>query len=602
MLVCDFIVEQLVRCGVDAFFVLTGGAIAPLIDAVARNPRASLYCFQHEQSASMAVDAYFRVAGRMACVAVTSGPGAQNVLNGLCGCYFDSVPALFITGQVNMRESLDFIRSKPRQVGFQETAVVASFAPYSKLCVKAVTAEEVPGRLLDALRAALAGRRGPSVIDLPVNVQMSEVVGEVVWGELLATAQLSSAVESAAAPSVVLPTRASSALAAASRPVIVIGQGARDSIGAVKALVERAGLPFVLTWAALDLFHHDHPLNMGHIGVYGSRVANFAVQNADLLLVLGARLDTRQTGGNLSKFSTQSVKIVCDIDGHEMDRLEERGVPIAQKYAMDVGAFLAEHLPLATLLLSSSTIGAWKETLRQWTASFGVEQRADFPGFVSPYALFEALNVSLPDDAIVVIDTGATLCWAYQALKVRGSQRVFSNLGNSSMGYALPAAIGAAIADPSRPVLCVIGDGGMQQNIQELVTARHYDLNIKVVVCNNSGYGIIKQFQNAYLGGRHAATSRADLYGAAGVDFAAVAAAYGVRGARVSAVADLALDFSGARRGLEVIDVIVHESQGIQPKLEFGNALENMSPFVDSAAAMVVPPAARVEVSGWVKL
>jgi acetolactate synthase-1/2/3 large subunit len=185
---------------------------------------------------------------------------------------------------------------------------------------------------------------------------------------------------------------------------------------------------------------------------------------------------------------------------------------------------------------------------------------------------------------------------------VRGTQRVFSNLGNSSMGYALPAAIGAAIANPSRPVLCVIGDGGMQQNIQELVTARHYDLNIKVVVCNNSGYGIIKQFQNAYLGGRHAATSRADLYGATGVDFAAVAAAYGVRGTRVAALADMTINFSGPRRGLEVFDVIIHEAHGIHPKLEFGNSLENMSPFVDSRSTMIVLPAERIQVSGWVKL
>lgn len=456
MLVCDFIVEQLVRSGVTAFFVLTGGAIAPLVDAISRNDRASLYCFQHEQSASMAVDAYYRVAGRMACVAVTSGPGAQNVLNGLCGCYFDSVPAIFITGQVNTRESLDSVRASPRQVGFQETAVVASFAPFTKFCAKANSAAEIPALLLRALRAAQAGRGGPSVLDLPVDLQMSGLDADVAYGLLdepapgpvaaaeafrnaaatdLAFAEpgaggaASPTAAGATTASAAASVSAAAALRHASRPLVVLGQGARSSVDTVRAFLESSGLPFVVTWAALDLFPHSHPLRVGAFGVYGSRVANLAVQNADLLVVLGARLDTRQTGGRLSSFSTQSVKIVCDIDSEEMQRLEERGVPIAFKFAMDVGSFLTAHMPPSLAELAPA-LGPWKGTLARWAAAFGSELRPDFDGHVNPYALFDNLNVDLPDDAVVVVDTGATLCWAFQSLKPRGSQRIFSNLGN----------------------------------------------------------------------------------------------------------------------------------------------------------------------------
>lgn len=602
MLAVDFIVETLVGYGIDTFFVLTGGAVAPLVDAIARNANAKLHCFQHEQAASMAVDGYYRATGQAACVAVTSGPGVQNVLNGVCGCFYDSVPALFISGQVNMRESLDAIHAKPRQVGFQETPVIECFRPFTKYIQKIRSTNEVAFALREAVRMMQGGRKGPSLLDIPVDVQMStlEDCTCLVLGCGAYNTKDISCVDGVDMNHVVHLVRS------AVRPVILLGNGARNARQHVVKLLQCLHVPFTTSWGGLDLVPLsavEQGMFLGAHGVYGDRVANFALQNADLLLVLGARLDTRQTGGNLEAFSTQSKKIMVDIDADEINKLLERGVNIAMGCKMDVGDFISQLLLLESMR-KPADIAEWRNTMRQWIADYGVEKHAVFDGFVSPYELLLNLNGMLPSDAAVVVDTGATLVWAFQTLRAHTyDQRIFSNLGNSSMGYALPAAIGAAIGAPLRPIICIVGDGGFQQNIQELSTAAHYNLNIKVVILNNNGYGIIKQFQNSYLGGRHVATCSEDLYGVErkGVNFASVARAYGVPAQRITSCDQLTRDLFTAP-GLAVYDVVIHELHGIEPKTDFGNSLENMSPYIESAAAMIVPAPPRLTVTGWVKL
>ena len=578
----------------------------------------------------MAADGYYRATGKVAAIAVTSGPGVQNVLNGVCGCWYDSVPALVISGQVNMRESLDSLHAAPRQVGFQETPVVECFRPFTKYIAKMADAASVPAHLARAMLAMTSGRPGPALLDYPVNVQMTEVEGvvmerpsDVVIAESGGTMSPASiaAVHPPPPPTPNPPPAAlTKLLEAAARPVLILGNGARASMATLRPLLARLGFPVVVTWGGLDLVpaaqdgsgsSSSSPPFLGQYGVYGNRVANFAVQNADLLLVLGARMDTRQTGGNLAHFSRASAKVMVDVDGQEIAKLVERGVPIDAGYVMDVGAFVADLLQPwvdggSTTRRVAATYAPWTATLAAWQAKYGVEDRPCHAGHVSPYACLAAINAADPHDAVFAVDTGATLVWAYQTLRALSpGARIFSNLGNSSMGFALPAAIGAGLGKGAHhPVLCITGDGGFQQNIQELVTAAHCGLNIKVFVFNNSGYGIIKQFQNSYLGGRHAATGAADIYGKhalAGVNFVEVAQAYGVAAHRVTSLADLSPKLVETP-GLAVFDVVIHESQGIQPKLDFGNALENMSPFIESGGDMVVDPAPCFQASGWVKL
>ena len=548
----------------------------------------------------MAADGYHRATGRSACVAVTSGPGVQNVLNGVCGCFYDSVPALVISGQVNMSESLDAITARPRQVGFQETPVIDCYRPFTKYAAKITEAAALPRHLHAAVASMTDGRPGPALLDFPVNLQMTDV-----------------SVEQGACPSVAASFQNQQltskdadhllcTISASSRPLLVIGNGARDEAPFLNELIAACRLPTVVSWGGMDVVQASAPTYYGTIGVYGSRVANFAVQNADLLIVLGSRLDTRQTGGNLARFSVASHKIMVDVDAHEMAKLDERGVPIHDKYVMSVSSFVAQFLrPHAGALAgATSSLDAWRDKVASWQATYLPEHRDTPAGSQSPYDVMDAIKAGLPDDAIVAVDTGATLVWAFQTLTAGSPrQRIFSNLGNSSMGFALPAAIGAALGRPDgAPVVCITGDGGFQQNIQELVTARQLGLNIKVFVFNNSGYGIIKQFQNAYLHGRHTATSSDDIYGhARTVDFVAVAGAYGVAAERVTEPSQLTPKLLAAP-GLVVYDVVIHPDHGIRPKLEFGNSLENMSPFVESAADMLVPPPDRRSASGWVKM
>jgi acetolactate synthase-1/2/3 large subunit len=519
-------------------------------------------------------------------------------MNGLCGCFYDSVPALFISGQVNMKESLDGITARPRQVGFQETPVVDCFRPFTKYAAKITDVRDVNRHLQVALQLMTSGRPGPSLLDYPVNVQMSDV--EDIGGAPIEPCPADKHPHFSDKDAMHLLHK----LTTSSRPVLLLGSGAREEAAFLADFVSKTAIPTVASWGGADIVPASQHY-LGTIGVYGSRVANFAVQNADLLLVLGSRLDTRQTGGNLGKFSVQSYKIMVDVDPNEAAKLDERGVTVELKLCARVSSFVCNFLqPRLRDITKAVQAAPWVATLATWHGKYGEECRPTHDGFLSPYDLLKVVDDALPDSVVVAVDTGATLVWAFQTLTPRGPQRrLFSNLGNSSMGFALPAAIGAAIAKgDDTPIICIIGDGGFQQNIQELVTARQLGLNIKVLVFNNSGYGIIKQFQNSYLGGRHAASSSQDIYGPlATVDFVSVARAYGVKATKVQALTDF--DAKSLRTvGLEVFDIIVHPDHGIQPKLEFGNSLENMSPFVDSAGDMLVPPPARLQASGWVKL
>lgn len=587
MLASDYIVRQLLDWGVDTYFVLTGGAIAPFIDAIARNS-GKYYCFQHEQAASMAADGYYRACGKIACVAVTSGPGAQNILNGLCGCWFDSVPALFITGQVNVRESLDSIAARPRQVGFQETPVVECFRPFCKFVARVVDELSLPQCLLDAFKAAVSGRCGPAVLDMPVNFQMTKVNVPLSSRKIVCNS------ENDATQTLHVNTNLLTTIQTSQRPLLIIGNGARRNAKPLLDFAERAKIPFVLTWAALDLVNTSSSLYLGTLGVYGGRVANFAVQNANLIIALGARLDSRQTGGNPGLFSICSKKIVVDVDVNEITKLTERGIIVEFPVVCDVHTFMRTYL----LQVKTGDTAEWLSVISSWQSAFGYEPHPGFEGYISPYSFFDRLNTLLPSDAIVAVDTGATLVWTFQTLKPTGTQRVFSNLANSSMGYALPAAIGAALAEPSKPVFCIIGDGGMQQNVQELATARRYLLNVKVIVVNNSGYGIIHQFQDAYLDGRQIATTCSEIYGDVGLNFVAIAEAYSIQAFRVCVEEDVAHEMLNSK-GLALFDVIINERHELQPKLCFGNSLCNMSPFIDSAHAMLVPPIPRLAQQGW---
>jgi acetolactate synthase-1/2/3 large subunit len=589
--ISEYLVDCLYHNGIDTYFLVTGGAIVPTVDAIGRKKGIKYYCFQHEQSAAMAAEAYYRTSGKMGVVLSTSGPGAQNLLNGICGCWYESIPCLFITGQVSTYESIDSIATNPRQLGFQEMPVVDSFAPFTKYSAKVNDATTFKDALNKAICLATEGRPGPCLLDLPTNIQNS-----IIESDLVEFTEPTKVVDDNLCSKVEV---IKSKLTQSKRPLILIGHGVTIAKAQHKALqlLNKLNIPFVVSWGGFDAIPHDHPNFIGDIGVYGSRGGNFAIQNCDFLLSIGSRLDTRQTGGDLKTFSRESFKVMVDVDSNEIGK--GRGLNIDLPVVCDAGIFLDECL---VGLYSIHVADDWKGACSTWS-KLALDNRPLKEDVLTSYEFLEHLNTQLPDKSVVIPDEGGHLVWSMQSLKAKNGQRIFSNFGNSSMGYGLPAAIGAAVGTDNL-VVCIDGDGGFQMNIQELQTIKQYDLPVKIFIINNSCYGIIKQFQDAYFDSRYTATDNQDY---TTPDFVAVATAYGIKAVEANKsnykeIINLALN----EKGSILVNVIIDRGQKLTPKLEFGNPLEDMSPYLTDEQIqqnMIVDMIPRRDNSqGWVTL
>ena len=301
MKISELIIEYLLNNGFDTYFLVTGGAIVPMIDSIGSNDKCKYYCFQNEQSAAMAAEGYYRASGKCAVVLTTSGPGAQNIINGLCGAYFESIPILFITGQVSSSESVDNILSNPRQLGFQETDIVYIAEKFTKYCKKVNNFDNILNIFKNGIEQMYYGRYGPILIDIPVDIQMTSTTLQS-FPTIVTNFKKSLDISKI--------TQVKNMINKSKRPLILAGRGIRlsNSIQLFKKFINIVNLPIVTTWNATDIIDNNQNY-IGNIGVYGDRGANFAIQNCDLLLILGSRLDTRQTGGNLKLFSRESKKL-----------------------------------------------------------------------------------------------------------------------------------------------------------------------------------------------------------------------------------------------------------------------------------------------------
>lgn len=589
--VLEYLVDCLVHNDINTFFLVTGGAIVPTIDYIGQHPKVKYYCFQHEQSAAMAAETYFRTTGKLGVVLSTSGPGAQNLLNGICGCWYESVPCLFITGQVSTYESIDSISTQPRQLGFQEMPVVESFCHFTKFSKKINDANDFKNDLETAVKSCFEGRQGPSLLDIPTNIQNNIIKDDLAKFTLY--------------PKVIdvdLDTKLqtlNNKLKSSKRPLLLIGHGVRlsNSIDEINHLVNKLRIPFVVSWGGFDIISHDHSQFIGDIGVYGSRGGNFAIQNCDLLISIGSRLDTRQTGGDLKTFSRESFKVMVDVDKNEM--FKGRGLNIDLPIICDAKIFINQwNKTLPKFEINQE----WVSKCNDWK-KLKLDNRPLKSNVLTSYEFLEHLNTQLPENSIVLPDEGGHLVWSMQSLKAKPNQRIFSNFGNSSMGWGLPAAIGAAV-DTNKTVVCIDGDGGFQMNIQELQTIKHYNLPVKIFIMNNSCYGIIKQFQDSYFNSRYTATESHDY---SVPDFVKIAEAYGIKAVEANKdnykdVISLALNESGSI----LVNVIIDREQKLTPKLEFGNPLEDMSPYLTDEQIqnnMVIDMIPRRDnTQGWVTL
>lgn len=515
---------------------------------------------QHEQAAAMAVDGYSRMTKNFGVAVVTSGPGATNLITGVCCAYFDSIPCLFIDGQVNLWETKG--DRKIRQLGFQETDIIDMVKPITKYAVMVKEPEKIKYHLERAVYLAKSGRPGPVWLDIPMNVQHAEIDPDQLEGfDPQELREEKSRIDQQMVAKIL------GLIKNARRPVIIAGSGIK--LGRAQAefykFIEKLKIPVVSTWSGIDILPHDYPLYIGQFGVYGSRSANFTVQNSDLLISLGSRLDTRQTGGQPKTFAREAVKVVVDIDAGELHK--NWVVPDVALHA-DVKDFL-EDMNQALRDFPALEFGSWPGRCREWKAKYStvLPEFYEQKDSVNSYVFVKTLSEKLPEKSVIVTDQGGNLTWTIQGFEVKKDQELFSAFGNSPMGYALPASVGAAFARPGQDIICIDGDGGFQLNIQELQTVKYYNLPIKMFILNNHSYGIIKQFQEIYFEGRYTGTTAESGYSSP--DFIKVAQAYGISTETIENHGELPgkLDKILKTPGPVLVDVLLAEDQKLVPKL-----------------------------------
>ena len=567
----DYTLKFLEQKKVTKVFLITGGAISFMVDAFSRNNKVKYISVAHEQSAAMMADSYSRLGPNFSCTMVTSGPGATNLITGIACSYFDSIPSLHICGQVNTYEQQDGHKSTKnvRQVGFQETDIVKISKPITKYSYKLKNASEIRYVLEKAYYLATTGRPGPVLIDIPMDLQRV-----VVNPKKLKPYKPVIEKKSLNYKNIII--KIENLLKKSKKPVLILGGGIKCGKAELDLLkfLKILKIPIVTTWSGVDLVDYNNQYYIGNVGVYGSRAANFTVQNSDLIFCLGTRLDTRITGGVPKSFARDAKKIVVDVDRFELDK--KRGLKIDLKVQSHIKKFIQNYLSYQKVIFERDT---WLLKCNKWKAKYPVISKDFFKEkkYVNPYVLMDKLSKTLNKNDIIIADDGGHLTWTIQSFKIKFGQKLFSAFGNSPMGYSLPASIGASIAKGKKRIICIDGDGSIQINLQELHTIDKLKLPIKIFILNNGGYGIIKQFQELYLGKRYEASGK----GVSNPDFKKISNAFNINYNLIKNHNELKkLDKIIDSKKAEIIEVRLKDNQKIIPKLQFGNPIEDLSPLL----------------------
>lgn len=582
----QYVISRLADWGVRDLFMITGGGAMHFNDSVGRETRIRYICTHHEQAAAMAAESYARVSGTTGVLSVTTGPGGINALNGVFGAWTDSVPMLILSGQVK-RETCMSLNGLTdiRQLGDQEVDIIRMVGGITKYAMLIDDPETIRYHLEKAWYLAASGRPGPCWLDIPVDVQSARIDPDSlrgydpsedapVWDQSVIEEQCAEVIRR---------------LAAAERPVLLAGTGIRaaGALDEFRQLIRLLGIPVTTAWTH-DLIASDDPLHCGRPGTIGERAGNFTVQNADVLLVLGSRLNIRQVSYNWPSFARHAFRMQVDIDAAELRKPTVRPhLPVH----CDLKIFLQEMLrQLHARPFDGSRHAGWLAWCRERVARYPVvlaKHRTPEPP-LSPYYFIEQLFERLAKDDVVVCGNAAACIVPYQAARLQENQRLLSNSGAASMGHDLPAALGAAVARHGKRVICLAGDGSIQFNIQELQTILHHQLPIKIFVLDNGGYLSIRQTQANFFGqlvGESAGS------GVSFPEMERIAQAYELPATHI----DSAADFS---RITEVLDtpgpflcrVKLDPAQEFEPRLKSRQLadgtlvspnLEDMYPFLD---------------------
>lgn len=584
MKLSDYVAQKIVEYGIQHVFMVTGGGAMHLNHSFGTHKELECVFNHHEQACAIGAEAYYRLTNKLPLVNVTSGPGGTNAITGVYGAFVDSIGMLVISGQVKWETTVRSTGLPLRQYGDQELDIEELVRPVTKYCVMVTDPQSIRYHLEKALYLATSGRPGPCWLDIPLNVQAAPIDPDTL--PAFDPAELDEPwkrtdLNSASADIL-------KKIAAAKRPVVFAGGGVRLSgqHDAFIRLVEKLGIPVVTGWNAHDAIWDSHPNYAGRPGTIGDRAGNFTVQNADLLLILGSRLNIRQVSYNWKSFAREAYKIWVDIDENELKK------PTV-KADMPIHASLTDLLPI---LAGQAYAGASQEhkTWLEWCK----ERQRRFPAVlpeywdnekVNPYCFIKTLFDQLPENQIVVTANGSACVISFQAAVLKIGQRLWTNSGCATMGYDLPGAIGACKASGGKPIVCLAGDGSIMMNLQELQTIAGNRLPIKIFILNNSGYVSIFQTHRNFFNGVE--VGGGPKSGVTFPNFSRLSAAFDLPFIQCAQHSNMekAIADTLAIEGPAVCEIMIDENLSFAPKLGAKQwpdgritspALEDLSPFL----------------------
>ncbi len=560
----DFIATYLESKGITTVFELTGGMITHLLDSFYLKTKVKIISMHHEQAAAFAADACGRVSRLPGIAMATSGPGATNLLTGIASCYFDSSPAIFITGQVNISELKG--ERAIRQLGFQETDIVTMANVITKKSYLVTDANDLPAIMEEAFELSTSGRPGPVLIDIPMNIQREFI-------NVKANSKKKS-IKSVKIDNAIL-SQLFAAISASKQPLILLGRGIKTTSLSkeLQTFLKITQVPVVTSLLGLDAIDYHSKQRAGFIGSYGNRWANIALGECDLLIVLGSRLDIRQTGADTRFFENRTIYHV-DCEVGEINNRVKGCVSIVAELKSFLESFNKKY---AGKLIDKKT--AWYQSINSLRKKWPDDKELTCTG-INPNHFMHVLSQQSKESKAYIADVGAHQMWAAQSLEIQKNQLFLTSGGMGAMGFALPAAIGASFSFDKKSVVAIIGDGSMQINLQELQTIVRNKLPIKIIVVNNESLGMITQFQQSYFEERYQST----LWGYTAPDFKKIGLAYGIPSKTITKTNQIsdAVNWMWNKENKNkavLLQVMIAPLTNIFPKIAFGKPLTEMEPF-----------------------
>lgn len=581
MKVSDLIATFLSQENIKLVFGVTGGASLHLLSSFSQNKNIRVIYNHHEQGSSFSADAVWRLSREIGVAVATSGPGAMNLIPGIGSSFFDSIPSLFLTGQVATFRNSEGMGI--RQYGFQETDIVQMVTPITKYACKIVNYHDILFQLKKALTIAKAGRMGPVLIDIPDDIQRMELNEDQIehcWKKI--NKNCKSPIKTISKLNLI---PFFNEIIKSCRPLAIIGFGADGCTDEISRILCQLKIPIIPTWAVADRFSSDDENIVGTAGTHGNRYSNYAIQNADLIISIGCRLDSHMIGSPPSEFAPNAKKIIVDIDRNELNKFEIQGMMttlLIEASAKDFIQNLEETIKNFEVKKINKRFYKWKCLIKELKKELNDEDiRLQTSLATNPYYFIDKLSDLIKPNTNIMCDTGCILAWSLQRMRFKRSIRLIHAFNNTPMGFSIPAAISAGIIHTKSKVLCLVGDGSFMMNIQELATLRKIDNPAKIFVINNQGYSMIRQTQEVWFKSDYFGSSEADL---TFPDYKKISESFGYKYRKIANNKEVEIEVKKTLDSKEhvICEVEISPDFRVIPQLKYGAKLDDMEPPVSS--------------------